>query len=668
MKVPRHAKRRRTVAAAAAAALVPAAALTALIASTAAASPGAAASQNVTVAQGIGTGALKDASVFGTTPSSTKETVSFVLRARNQGQLSSAALHPRGDLSVREFARYYGQSPQVISDLERYLKSFGITSTVYSDNLDVVTHGTAGEYDKALSVTQHNYYVPAVKGRDGEQSIPAQYIHGTTQSPRLPRQQGNVVLAVLGLTDYSGFATDLEHSLGKETTKATGSGTVYDGSLTPADFEKLYDVDPLYAKGDKGQGTTIGIVTLAALSTSAPTYFWNNVLHLTTKANRLDVVNVDGGPGAPNDNAGSGESDLDVEQSGAIAPDANIVVYQAPNTDYGYADAFYTAASSNVADTLSTSWGESETYLQETVNDKTESAAYAQAFDQAFEELDVQGQSAFDAAGDSGAYDADSSLDADTTNLAVDNPADSPYITAAGGTTLGGTVQLDLGSSTLNIKIASQRAWGYTYLYPYWSDFGGTSEGQFAEEAIGGGGGGYSVLEQTPEYQQGLTEKYSAFEYLVPADDKTTDGLTEPTAFTFDANPSVTTGYSRGRAVPDVSADADPDTGYLLYDPLSDPALEGGWGGTSFVAPQLNGVTALIDAYTGHRVGFWDPSIYRFAESGSDPFTPMDSSGAGNSNLYYTGTAGNLYNAGTGLGYPNAYKLAEDFARSQRVR
>jgi kumamolisin len=668
LKVPRHAKRRRTVAAAAAVAHVPASALTAMIASTAAASPGAATSQDVTVAQGIGTGALKDASVFGTTPSSTKETVSFVLRARNQGQLSFAALHSRGDLSAGEFAREYGQDPRAIAGLQSYLKQFGIISTVYKDNLDVVANGTAGEFDKALSVTQHNYYVPAVKGRDGEQSIPAQHIHGTTQNPRLPRQQGNIVLAVLGLTNYSGFVTDLEHSLGKETTKSTGSDTVYDGSLTPADFEKLYDVDPLYAKGDKGQGTTIGIVTLAALSTSAPTYFWNNVLHLTTKANRVDVVNVDGGPGAPNDNAGSGESDLDVEQSGAIAPDANIVVYQAPNTDSGYADAFYTAASKNVVDTVSTSWGESETYLQESVNDKTESAAYAQAFDQAFEELDVQGQSAFDAAGDSGAYDADSSLDADTTNLVVDNPAGSPYITAGGGTTLGGTVELDLGSSTLNIKIASQRAWGYTYLYPYWNDFGASNEGQFAEEAIGGGGGGYSVLEQTPEYQQGLTEKYSAVEYLVPADYETKDGLTEPTGFTFNANPSVTTGYSQGRAVPDVSANADPDTGYLLYDPLSDPALAGGWGGTSFVAPQMNGVTALIDAYVGHRVGFWNPQIYRFAESRSDPFTPMDASGTGNSNLYYTGTAGSRYNAGTGLGYPDVYKLAKDFADSQRVR
>jgi subtilase family serine protease len=37
------------------------------------------------------------------------------------------------------------------------------------------------------------------------------------------------------------------------------------------------------------------------------------------------------------------------------------------------------------------------------------------------------------------------------------------------------------------------------------------------------------------------------------------------------------------------------------------PALEPGWGGTSFVAPQFNGSTAVIDSYLGYRVGFLRP-------------------------------------------------------------
>ena len=63
--------------------------------------------------------------------------------------------------------------------------------------------------------------------------------------------------------------------------------------------------------------------------------------------------NLDGGPGAPSDAAGSGETDLDVEQSGGIAPDANVIVYQAPNTDNGFADGFFQAASQNIAGSVS---------------------------------------------------------------------------------------------------------------------------------------------------------------------------------------------------------------------------------------------------------------------------------------------------------------------------
>ncbi|MGH7667410.1 MAG: S53 family peptidase, partial [Candidatus Dormibacteria bacterium] len=108
-----------------------------------------------------------------------------------------------------------------------------------------------------------------------------------------------------------------------------------------------------------------------------------------------------------------------------------------------------------------------------------------------------------------------------------------------------------------------------------------------------------------------------------------------------------------------------PYSGYLLYEPsfagVGKALLQGGWGGTSFVAPQLNGSTAVIDSYLGHRVGFWNPSIYSFARSYRSPFTPLQQSGTGNDNIYYTGTPGTVYNEGSGLGYPNLTQLAEDF-------
>ncbi len=90
------------------------------------------------------------------------------------------------------------------------------------------------------------------------------------------------------------------------------------------------------------------------------------MLGLNVPANRLKIVPIDGGSPGPSTAVGSDESDLDVEQSGAIAPGANVRLYEAPNSDPGFADAYYSAASDNLNDTLSISWGESETYILQT--------------------------------------------------------------------------------------------------------------------------------------------------------------------------------------------------------------------------------------------------------------------------------------------------------------
>jgi subtilase family serine protease len=154
--------------------------------------------------------------------------------------------------------------------------------------------------------------------------------------------------------------------------------------------------------------------------------------------------------------------------------------------------------------------------------------------------------------------------------------------------------------------------------------------------------------------------------YLTPIDFETiVPGLVEPTDWTLNPSPSVIAGSGFSRATPDVSADADPNTGYLLYEPsfagVGQPVLQGGWGGTSFVAPQLNGSTAVIDSALGHRVGFWNPSIYPAANGFKSPFNPLSTAGTSNDNLYYTGQPGERYNQGVGLGIPNLTALSADF-------
>jgi subtilase family serine protease len=627
----------------------------------------------VPVQHGVEAAALPGASVVGTTPADTPESVSFILRERNLPALESAVESgDHADLSVPQFAAAYGQSPSDIYLLEVYLAGFGIQSQSYADDLDVSAVGTAGEFDQALSVTQLEYRVPGRAGRHGAAGVPAQTVHSPSQSPELPSRIAREVLAVLGLSDYSPFTSQAVHAdnrvTGADASNANScvklTGTADDCNL-PSNFDADYGLTGLTQAGATGAGQTLGIVTLAALDPGAPQYFWTHVAKIPATGRTVTVDNVDGGPGLPSDSSGSGETDLDVEQSGGVAPGADVIVYQAPNTDNGFADGFFDAASQNVAGSVSSSWGESETVVKSAVASGTETPAYEQAFDEAFLELAAQGQATFVSAGDSGAYDA--SGDLGSTNLSVDTPGDSPYVTTAGGTTLAwsGTVTGPSGSAAVSVPI--QRAWGWDYLWPAFASTTGETLAEAAETDVVGGGGGFSTNEPEPSYQVGVsgTSSFQAVKYLKPTGFTSLGGIIVPTTWTFDPTPPVTAGTGSHRALPDLSTDADPFSGYLLYEPsftaIGQPALQGGWGGTSYVAPQLNGSAAVIDSALGHRVGFWNPSIYRFARSSGSPFTPLQQAGTGNDNDYFSGTPGDLYNESTGLGIPNLSRLAADF-------
>ncbi|TWE10151.1 S53 family peptidase [Rudaeicoccus suwonensis] len=623
----------------------------------------------IAIATGTSPGAMRGADGFGNTPSNTPEAVSFVLNERNKAALEAQVERGAGhQLNVRQFATQYGQSDRTIRELTSYLSSFGIKTTVYADHVDIAATGTAGEFDKALATTQEEFHVPGQRARDGQAAVPAQTVHAPRTQPRLPRKVAGSVLAVLGLSNYSPYVSNAQHVPAASKSAGTSGScetlTPGDGAdcNLPSNFVQRYGLTNLEKSGVNGSGQTLGIVTLAALDPGAPQYFWSHIARVPSTGRTVSVQNIDGGPGAPSDASGSGETDLDVEQSGGVAPGANVIVYQAPNTDNGFADAFFSAASQNIAGSVSSSWGESETVVQSAVASGEETPAYEAAFDEAFLELAAQGQATFVSAGDSGAYDA--SGDLGSTNLSVDTPGDSPYVTSAGGTTLpwSGTVSSAKTGKTAAVSEPITRTWGWDYLWPAFAKVTGTSEAQAAVANIAGGGGGFSTVESQPSYQRGVpgTNSYRAVPFLTPTAVKTVGGIQEPTAWTFDAHPTVVTGRGNGRAEPDIAADADPFTGYQLYEPSASPALQAGWGGTSFVAPQLNGSAAVIDQAVGHRVGFWNPAVYGLATTFASPFKTINASGVSSSNMFFTGNPGTVYNPGSGLGSPDLGKLAAD--------
>jgi kumamolisin len=87
---------------------------------------------------------------------------------------------------VPQFASRYGQTSVSIKALSTYLAGFGITTTSAADGLDVTAHGTADQFNSALTVHQQQFRVPAVPARAGVPGRPAMTIHGTVDQPLLP--------------------------------------------------------------------------------------------------------------------------------------------------------------------------------------------------------------------------------------------------------------------------------------------------------------------------------------------------------------------------------------------------------------------------------------------------------------------------------------------------
>jgi subtilase family serine protease len=434
---------------------------------------------------------------------------------------------------------------------------------------------------------------------------------------------------------------------------ATGNAP---GFLTVADFAALYDVTPLYSQGISGHDRTLGIMTFAAMTPSDAFSYWS-ALGLSVDPHRLHIVDVDGGPGAPSDASGSTETTLDVEQSGGIAPGAKVIVYQGPNTNQAFVDVLATAVESNRAQSLSISWGFWEWYQNAENSPVTDPiTGVTDGITQAFHELlvraAIQGQSVFTASGDGGAYDINhdwpcfppgdvpGAKDTCSLTLSTDYPASDPAITAAGGTTLPGLQEFCLNSACTppfyDVNIAHERVWGWDYLDGLCKTLGFTiyTCGTFPA----GSGGGVSIIFPLPGYQNDLAGTRRS----QPGQKWVLDGVL---TYTLPAN-------YRGRNVPDVSFNADPETGYVIYytSDVSGFSVLTFFGGTSFVAPQLNGVTALLgQSLDDDRVGLLNFALYGLGSgggesSGSASLHPI----AYGDNWFYHGSNG--YNPGAGLG------------------
>jgi subtilase family serine protease len=601
----------------------------------------------------------------GTTPISV--TIALSLPNLNDAETLLKSLNDPQDpqyhqfLTADQFVARFAPSDSDVATVVASLAKFGLTAERTTATTLRVT-GLPADMERAFAVSLHSYSTSA------HGNVPGYTFHAPLSRATVPAEISAAVAAVVGLDNRPTLRPHnrvAPYMQARPSAPAT-TGDAF-GYLTVTDFAKHYDVQPLYKRGVSGSGRTLGIVTFASFTPSDAYAYWKAV-GLSVHPNRIHIVDIDGGPGAPSDAAGSDETTLDVEQSGGIAPGAKIIVYQGPNTNQSEIDVFASAIDANVVETLSTSWGFWE-WLDNLENSPVtdpvtgRTVGITQALHELLVRAAIQGQTVFAAAGDGGAYDANDSLGCygpyspsqpnSTCSLAlsVDYPASDTAITAAGGTTLAGVQENCLNAACTapfyRVDVPHERVWGWDYLEGYYKVAFGCDTPIACGIFSAGGGGGVSTLFKAPWYQVGLPgiqlsqpdQIFKAGEDFIAA-----DGIVE----LYYPLPS----HYPGRNVPDVSFNADPYTGYVVYYTSSATGfgIEGGWGGTSFVGPQLNGVSALLGEYLHGRIGLLNYALYAVAHSDRayrGPTPPLHAIAYGD-NWFYHGSNG--YNPAAGLG------------------
>jgi subtilase family serine protease len=502
----------------------------------------------------------------GDAPASQPVSVAVTLPLRNRAQLQQliAAVSTPGSaqygqyLTPDQFAAQFGPTQAQVQRVAAYLTSRGLTVSGVSPNNTVIdASGDAAAAQRAFGTSLGHY-------RDNRLN---KTYTSNDSAVQVAQSVAPDILGVVGLDDH--FAVG-HPPIPRAVAPNVGSGPA--GGYTPSELKTAYDVNSLASAGFNGTGQRVGLFELAGFKQSNITSYDNQYSLGSTAPS---VVSVDGGNTTLGD--AEVEVELDIEVVQALAPKAAITVWEGPNSDQGVIDTYNAMAVSNTTPANSTSWGECEAdSSQATINSE----------DQIFAQMAAQGQSLFAASGDGAAYDCGTNG-----QLNVDNPADDPNVTGAGGT------HLNTGT-------------GGTY----------SSETPWDTSATEGGGGGVSTVFAKPSWQTGV--------------------------------PSSCT----KRCVPDISADADPATGYSIF-------TQGSWtvvGGTSAAAPLWAGLTAVYnqDAVAAGKpvLGFANPKLYSVAAAGlSGPFHDI-TTGHTSTATNWPATTG--YDLATGIGSPDAANLA----------
>ncbi len=566
------------------------------------------------------------------------------LQPRNPAELQALAkaVTTKGNslyhhyLAKGQFGKLYGATPQTVAAVDAELRAQGLTpGPVSEDGLSIPVTTDVTQAGKAFATGFTSYRL-----QDGSTG----YLNTSA-----PRFSADVAADVVGVTGMNAtFRPAAQHVVtpllqgALKSSKADAATTAHKApNVSPADgtatgpqlctagvngvvntiynfdgattsdgngwysAQNLASVYGMQHTSTTGQGVTIGVLEYEQYSPSDLAAYQSCY---GTKV-PVSVVPVDHGSSvAPNPANNIGiESLLDLEDLTSLAPGASIVDYEGPAltlangtpnnnfTDSDWLDPMRRVVTDDNAQVVSISYGGCELDNDATV-ENTENWTFIEAA--------LQGQTVLNSSGDSGATSCLGDGTTHANSKVVSDPASQPFVTAVGGTSLHG----DAGS-------VARTSWS--------TPAAGTNPAS-------GSGGGTSQL-------QALT---SADDYQ--------SGFTGPG---FNASACKPAAGATCRQVPDVSALADPNTGYPVY-------VGGQWvpiGGTSGASPTWAALIAQTDASStclaNGPAGFINPVLYQAARTNyAGTFADVTQSGSANGPAMPAGVG---YDLSTGLGEPN---------------
>lgn len=256
-----------------------------------------------------------------------------------------------------------------------------------------------------------------------------------------------------------------------------------------------------------GKGVTIGILMTPGYN---PPDVANYFAHENVPTPNITTVNVDGGaPYDPTNPFNSSETFLDIEQSGGMAPQANIILYNMPDlTDDAVFAGLTQIIETNSADVVNMSFGGFEVGYTAAYNGGVDLTGVLGLFDDFFMEGNALGITWVSSSGDLGAlqappavcFEASPPVPCGPMQLSINTPSSSPHVTAVGGTNLLTTFDAS-NPDDLNSAYVRENA----DFDPLVADifFGTTATGE-----IWGSGGGISIFYKKPVYQDLVSQKF----------------------------------------------------------------------------------------------------------------------------------------------------------------